>query len=488
MNHHFLEPQDSFYKQIDYKVCSPEDTIQRIRNILFTNDIPVIESHWFREDDLKLFSLTLATVDFPHRVQGKGINEKYALASAYAELIERLQNVSVLFGKNSIKKLNLPDQTTFNYMSFKENNEHVYQALFPKNKYSESRINEHIKSLSDIYNVSYYCVNNDSMASLPERLLVASTGSSGMCAGNTGEEAIIQGICEIFERFALKKIYYSNPDLPDIPRAMFKNYTVCSSFIEGLENRGFEVIIKDCSFGGRYPVVGVFLKKDNSCIFKLGASPHFSIATERCFTEIFQGRALNSIEPLLMPLDNDTNIKNDISEQEKYWREQFYKTATFDSGVLRSVILKKNIRFNENHLYTFDSLSSKSALIQLYNRSIKHETIYIRDTSFLGFPTFYIFMPAFSVLYYLDFNSIKLTEKEKLVKIFFNLENISEQERLYLNQVLQSKEKQYPTKEILLRINSFTDILEKANYLYNKLQFKINQYDFSQRCVKDMFS
>jgi ribosomal protein S12 methylthiotransferase accessory factor len=341
----------------------------------------------------------------------------------------------------------------------------------------------------NIYNVSYYCVNTDDVVFLPERLLVASTGSSGMCAGNTAAEAITQGICEIFERFVLKQIYYGEPNLPDIPKALFKKYNACTVFINGFEERGFEVIIKDCSFGGRYPVVGVFLRKGNFCVFKLGASPHFSVATERCFTEIFQGRRVNGIENVFVPIEGNYNSKsNDVFKRDKYWDEQFYKTLTFDSGSLKSFILEKNTCFDEKNLFTFDNMSDTSTLVRLINRSVKDETLYIRDTSFLGFPTFYVYMPAFSTLYYSDFDNLKLTEKERLVKIFFNLENINEQDRMYLNKSLQNKKKQYPIKEILVQINNFSEISDRANQLHGKLQDRINQYDFSQKALRTIFN
>ena len=47
----------------------------------------------------------------------------------------------------------------------------------------------------------------------------------------------------------------------------------------------------DCSFGGKYPVAGLYLVEKNTGKFgfKMGAHPDYGIAMERCFTEAAQG-------------------------------------------------------------------------------------------------------------------------------------------------------------------------------------------------------
>ena len=55
--------------------------------------------------------------------------------------------------------------------------------------------------------VPYYNVTDKKVEYLPLEFIIASCGSNGMCAGNSPEEAIIQGICEIFERYCCLIFY-----------------------------------------------------------------------------------------------------------------------------------------------------------------------------------------------------------------------------------------------------------------------------------------
>lgn len=43
---------------------------------------------------------------------------------------------------------------------------------------------------------------------VPIDLILHAIGSNGMTAGNSESEALLHGFCEIFERYALKNIYY----------------------------------------------------------------------------------------------------------------------------------------------------------------------------------------------------------------------------------------------------------------------------------------
>ena len=42
---------------------------------------------------------------------------------------------------------------------------------------------------------------------LPVSLMYTATGTTGMCAGNSLEEAWVQGLCEIMERHAFHRFY-----------------------------------------------------------------------------------------------------------------------------------------------------------------------------------------------------------------------------------------------------------------------------------------
>lgn len=116
-----------------------------------------------------------------------------------------------------------------------------------------------------------------------------------MCAGNTPEEAIVQGLSEIIERVVQKKIFMEKPCLPDVPDDYIKNFPYVYSILQKLRNYekdGFKFYIKDCSFGGKYPVAALIVFEKNTGKFgiKLGCHPDYGVAIERTLTEATQGQ------------------------------------------------------------------------------------------------------------------------------------------------------------------------------------------------------
>lgn len=72
--------------------------------------------------------------------------------------------------------------------------------------------------------IPYLSLTNGDEIYLPSIFVDISTGSNGMCAGNSPAEAIMQGLCEIYERHVLNKIHYnSDITLPSIPDWYLRN-------------------------------------------------------------------------------------------------------------------------------------------------------------------------------------------------------------------------------------------------------------------------
>ena len=88
---------------------------------------------------------------------------------------------------------------------------------------------------------------------------------------------------------------------------MIKNleqYPVSEQLRE-LKNMGFEYKIKDCSLGGKFPVVGLMLLKENTkYLFTVGSDLNFNIALQRCITEAFQGLKKENIEAKMKNINN----------------------------------------------------------------------------------------------------------------------------------------------------------------------------------------
>ncbi|MDB5788086.1 YcaO-like family protein, partial [Caballeronia mineralivorans] len=92
-------------------------------------------------------------------------------------------------------------------------------------------------------------------SNLVENLFV----SNGMSAGNTLAEAQVQCLSEIFERAVKREILEGEIALPDVPHEVLAKYPGILAGIQGLEEQGFPVLVKDASLGGTYPVMCVTL-------------------------------------------------------------------------------------------------------------------------------------------------------------------------------------------------------------------------------------
>lgn len=101
-----------------------------------------------------------------------------------------------------------------------------------------------------------------------------------MCAGNTREEALVQGFAEILERVVHKRILVEKPVLPDIPEACMQKYPeVYEKYLFLRKNSNYDVIMKDCSLGGKFPVAGLVIIEKNTGTYgiKLGCHPDYGM-------------------------------------------------------------------------------------------------------------------------------------------------------------------------------------------------------------------
>ncbi|WP_338849128.1 OsmC domain/YcaO domain-containing protein [Massilia sp. W12] len=127
--------------------------------------------------------------------------------------------------------------------------------------------------------------------------------SNGMSAGNTLAEAQVQCLSEIFERAVKREILEGEIALPDVPQEVLAKYPGILAGIQGLEEQGFPVLVKDASLGGQYPVMCVTLMnpRTGGVFASFGAHPSFEVALERSLTELLQGRSFEGLNDLPPP-------------------------------------------------------------------------------------------------------------------------------------------------------------------------------------------
>jgi len=127
--------------------------------------------------------------------------------------------------------------------------------------------------------------------------------SNGMSAGNTLAEAQVQCLSEIFERAVKREILEGEIALPDVPQEVLAKYPGILAGIQGLEEQGFPVLVKDASLGGVYPVMCVTLMnpRTGGVFASFGAHPSLEVALERSLTELLQGRSFEGLNELPRP-------------------------------------------------------------------------------------------------------------------------------------------------------------------------------------------
>ncbi len=134
--------------------------------------------------------------------------------------------------------------------------------------------------------------------------------SNGMSAGNTRNEARVQGLSEVFERHIKNRIIAESISLPEIPAEVMARYPGVVESIAKLEAEGFPIFAYDGSLGGKYPVICVVLfnPANGTCFASFGAHPDFGVALERTVTELLQGRSLKDLDVFTPPTFDDEEV------------------------------------------------------------------------------------------------------------------------------------------------------------------------------------
>jgi ribosomal protein S12 methylthiotransferase accessory factor len=135
--------------------------------------------------------------------------------------------------------------------------------------------------------------------------------SNGMSAGNTKNAAQTQKcLSEIFERAVKRQIIEQEIVLPDVPQEVLNKYPSIVAGINGLEEQGFPVVVKDASLGGQFPVMCVTLMnpKTGGVFASFGAHPSFEVALERSLTELLQGRSFEGLNDVPKPTFNSMAV------------------------------------------------------------------------------------------------------------------------------------------------------------------------------------
>ena len=430
-----------------YKEVTPEETVKKLKGLLKKLGIEVVEK-WSNESSVGTYSLRVCIKGTDIGQNGKGMTKEFAMASGYAEFFERMQNGMFRFrmekATTEIPFVNAPDEkhlTVKEALNIHETGKiknSFFENIVKQNGKENSIAEEQAQFIKKILNeksnlvekeeynyLPYYSVKNKDLEYVPDRLFSYLFDTNGMCAGNSKEEALIEGLSEILERYVGVKIFKEKVTLPEIPNTYIEKFPKVKKMVDKLkQSTEYYFRLVDCSFGGKYPVAGLYIIEKNTGKFgfKMGAHPDYGIAMERCFTEAAQGRDIYEYaETCLFDFYSGEDSKNrNLSE---------FIFSDLTAVPFQVIGEKSDFEFTE--MPDVSELDNKTLLKKLVGIILEEgKDILVRDVSTLGFPAFSIAIPGMSEISFdpdATYFNLFVT-MQRLLKDFGNitLENVKE--------------------------------------------------------------
>lgn len=399
-----------------YKDLPPLVTIKSAQKILKALGLKWTET--IQQPSSNLYSARLEITNLAWGTNGKGTTKDFCRASAYGEMMERLQNLHLpdflidKIDEATIKYKGFtyfPDEYSVSLKTILENNLDLKEDM--RKSYVES--DNIFPSDQDLYNIwtqwndnsetfksiPFYSVKKKKDIRLPFEVIRRLCRSNGMASGNTFDEALCQALSEVIERYVLEIIFTRQLTPPEIHRTFIKeNCPELYNIIIELEKKGpFKLLVFDGSLGVKLPVVCVVFIDYSTQKYriKFGCHPLFCIALERCLTELAQGCDFSkeSNEKFLTLWDLSDLQKWDTF---KNWSTMFRSNyGSIPLSLFYSVPSWQFVQWKQIVNYD-NNIGAKLLIQQCLNFS---SDVYIRDNNFLGFPCVRVYVPGMSSVY-----------------------------------------------------------------------------------------
>ncbi|MCR5137050.1 MAG: YcaO-like family protein [Oscillospiraceae bacterium] len=395
-----------------FKERTPEDTVFKIRGIL--REIGVFPILKWEPGEFSGVSSNRVYLDPVNGLgtNGKGTTERYAEASAFAELIERIQNCILHIRTCGPQESpytyasRYPDEKNMEITELVSQNDAFLDALFGSLGF-DLRIQRelYLSSMADILYgkkdgtipvIPFTDLIGDRIVWLPVAVVISFCGSNGMSAGNTMEEALVQDFSEILERYAQHRILDEGLTPPEIPREELEDYSLWPLICRIEATGRYRVSIRDCSLGEEgLPVAAVVIadRERGSFGVKFGCHPSFPVSVERTLTEAFQGKKLEVF--------TKTNSLGDGRQVHSY--DNFTNTAKTGTGFYPAAFFGAQPSWEYRPWKQWECAGGQGnreylkKLIRLITE--KGCVPLIRDASHLGFPSYFIVVPGMSEMY-----------------------------------------------------------------------------------------
>ncbi|WP_277964148.1 OsmC domain/YcaO domain-containing protein [Pseudomonas sp. RIT-To-2] len=293
-----------------------EQTITNLSGILAGLGMKIEIASW-RNIVPNVWSLHIRDAQSPMCfTNGKGATKEGALASALGEFIERL-NCNFFYNDQfwgediaNAPFVHYPDERWFkpgrkDALPKDILDEYCLAIYNPDGELRGSHLIDTNSGNEErgICSLPFVRQSDGEVVYFPSNLIENLYLSNGMSAGNTLAEAQVQCLSEIFERAVKREILEGEITLPDVPQEVLAKFPGILAGIQGLEEQGFPVLVKDASLGGEFPVMCVTLMnpRTGGVFASFGAHPSFEVALERSLTELLQGRSFEGLNDLPQP-------------------------------------------------------------------------------------------------------------------------------------------------------------------------------------------
>ncbi|WP_343554571.1 30S ribosomal protein S12 methylthiotransferase accessory factor YcaO [Pantoea sp.] len=305
------------------KDAALEDSIARFQQKLQDLGFNIEEASWLNPVP-HVWSVHIRDRDCPLCfTNGKGASKKAALASALGEYFERLSTnyffADFWLGQTIANDdfVHYPNEKWFPLTEDDSLPEGILDARLrkfydPEESLGASELID-LQSGNEergICGLPFTRQSDQQTVYIPMNIIGNLYVSNGMSAGNTANEARVQGLSEVFERHIKNRIIAESISLPEIPAEVMQRYPGVIEAIERLEAEGFPIFSYDASLGGKYPVICVVLfnPANGTCFASFGAHPDFGVALERTVTELLQGRGLKDLDVFTPPTFDDEEV------------------------------------------------------------------------------------------------------------------------------------------------------------------------------------
>lgn len=384
-----------------------EDTISNMSEMLKNLGIKIEIASW-RNLVPNVWSVHIRDADSPMCfTNGKGSTKESALCSALGEYMERIScnyfyndyYLGTQVSKNEF--VHYPDEKWFTPGPNDSLPENIMDDNFRKvyNSNGELKSSHLLDTNSGIVDKGICCIPFVRQSDLrttyvPVNLVGNLFVSNGMSAGNTTYEARVQCLSEIFERAVKNQIIRDEISLPDVPEEVLEKYPSILAGIKELESKGFPVLVKDASLGGKYPLMCVTLMNPrNGGVFaSFGAHPKFEVALERSLTELLQGRSFEGLNDVLAPTFNQQAVADSNNLVEHFIDSTGVISWKFFSDVADFEFTEWNIEGSTKEEYEY--------LMGILKKLEKE--VYIADYDDLGAKACRILVPGYSEIYPVD--------------------------------------------------------------------------------------